>query len=161
MNLTDQFLSFTLLGAEWVLWLLIILSVASVAVMIERAVFFLRRTIDIDQLTRELRAALSSGDDKALRKRYRDSQAMAARVALAGVAAREQVILDEEALTPESFRSVGKLAEGTRRPLAIRPADVEVSAHDDFLELAFALPAGCYATAVMREVIKGPTDFPE
>ena len=40
-------------------------------------------------------------------------------------------------------------------------ADVEVTAHDDFLELGFALPSGCYATAVMREVIKGPTDFPE
>lgn len=76
-------------------------------------------------------------------------------------AAREQAVLDEEELTPDSFRSVGKLAAGTRRPLAIQPADVEVTAHDDFLELGFALPSGCYATAVMREVIKGPTDFPE
>lgn len=36
MNLTQTFLDFALLGAEWVLWLLIALSVASVAVMAER-----------------------------------------------------------------------------------------------------------------------------
>src|ERR1700737_3911642 len=34
---------FTLLGAGWVLWLLIALSVLSVAVMIERAGYFARR----------------------------------------------------------------------------------------------------------------------
>lgn len=36
MNLTQTFLDFALLGAEWVLWLLIALSVASVAIMAER-----------------------------------------------------------------------------------------------------------------------------
>ena len=37
MDLTSKFLAFTLLGAQWVLWLLIALSVISVAIMIERA----------------------------------------------------------------------------------------------------------------------------
>ena len=36
MRLTERILSFTLLGSEWVLWLLIALSVVSVAVMVER-----------------------------------------------------------------------------------------------------------------------------
>ncbi len=88
MKLTDHFLSFTLLGADWVLWLLIALSVASVAVMIERALFFLRRKIDVESLSRDTVQALSSGDDAMLKKRYGDSAAMAARVALAGIAVR-------------------------------------------------------------------------
>ena len=40
MNLTEKVLQFTLVGAEWVLWLLVLLSVWSVYVMIERALFF-------------------------------------------------------------------------------------------------------------------------
>ncbi|RMG93811.1 MAG: MotA/TolQ/ExbB proton channel family protein [Deltaproteobacteria bacterium] len=37
MSLTERFLQFSLLGAEWVMWLLVALSVFSVYVMIERA----------------------------------------------------------------------------------------------------------------------------
>ena len=40
MHLTERVLSFTLLGSEWVLWLLIALSVISVAIMFERGWFF-------------------------------------------------------------------------------------------------------------------------
>ena len=36
MHLTERILGFTLLGSEWVLWLLIGLSVLSVAIMVER-----------------------------------------------------------------------------------------------------------------------------
>ena len=41
--IADKLLSFTLLGAGWVLWLLIGLSMVSVAVIVERAVYFARR----------------------------------------------------------------------------------------------------------------------
>jgi len=57
----------TLLGlpvfqAEWVLWLLIGLSVVSVAIMIERFVFYRRHTVDIDKLKDELSKLLADGD---------------------------------------------------------------------------------------------------
>ncbi len=39
-SLTQRFLDFALLGAEWVLWLLVFLSIASVYVMIERFMVF-------------------------------------------------------------------------------------------------------------------------
>ena len=39
--LSQKLLSFTLMGAEWVLWLLVALSVISVALMLERFFFFL------------------------------------------------------------------------------------------------------------------------
>lgn len=49
--LTNRILAFTNVGAEWVLWLLIALSIASIAVMIERASFFAaRRKVDVDAL---------------------------------------------------------------------------------------------------------------
>ena len=41
--IAQKLLAFTLLGAGWVLWLLVGLSVLSVAVMIERALYFGRR----------------------------------------------------------------------------------------------------------------------
>jgi biopolymer transport protein ExbB len=41
--LTTKLLAVTNLGAEWVLWILVLLSVVSVAVMIERALFFASR----------------------------------------------------------------------------------------------------------------------
>ena len=49
--LTTRILSFTNVGAEWVLWLLVALSLASVTVMVERAIFFAaRRRLDVDAL---------------------------------------------------------------------------------------------------------------
>jgi len=43
--LSQRLLSFTLLGAGWVLWLLVGLSVLSVAVTLERGAYFFRRRI--------------------------------------------------------------------------------------------------------------------
>ena len=53
--LTRKLLAFATSGAEWVLWLLVLLSVVSVGVMIERAIFFARRRLpDPDGLSRQL-----------------------------------------------------------------------------------------------------------
>lgn len=55
--LSNRLLAITNLGAEWVLWLLLLLSVASVGVMIERAAFFLsRRLRPADDAARRLLA---------------------------------------------------------------------------------------------------------
>ena len=43
--LTQKLLAFTLFGADWVLWLLLALSVLSIAIMIERAMFFVGHRI--------------------------------------------------------------------------------------------------------------------
>ena len=50
-------------GAEWILWLLLILSVASVAIIIERWFFLRRRKINIEALTRQLTQAKSNTED--------------------------------------------------------------------------------------------------
>lgn len=57
-QLIDQFShAFQTMGATWVLWLLIVLSILSVAVMIERAIFFATHSIgDVDHVARQLAA---------------------------------------------------------------------------------------------------------
>lgn len=90
MNLTEQFLSFTLFGAEWVLWLLIGLSILSVGVMVERVLFFHARRVEPEALARDVHTALEDDDVEALEKRYAASSAMAARVALRGLSERHR-----------------------------------------------------------------------
>src|SRR6187551_3209464 len=90
MDISEEFVEFALLGQDWVLWLLVALSVLSVGVMIERALYFRRHRVDVNGLEREVRSALDSGDAGALEKRFGDSAAMAARVALCGVRQRER-----------------------------------------------------------------------
>jgi biopolymer transport protein ExbB len=60
--LSNRLLAFTDLGAEWVLWILLLLSVASVGVMIERAAFFAaRRLRGADGVARRLLAGDLAG----------------------------------------------------------------------------------------------------
>src|SRR5262245_52894389 len=58
MDVSSQFLAFTLHGASWVLWLLIGLSVASLAVMMERLWFLHRHHADKTRLLADMRDLL-------------------------------------------------------------------------------------------------------
>ncbi len=80
----DLFLGFALLGADWVLWLLVVLSLVSVAVMIERWRYYRDRAIDVDALTKAVTAAIASGDPAGLDQRFAASDALPAMVAVAG-----------------------------------------------------------------------------
>jgi tRNA pseudouridine13 synthase len=65
----------------------------------------------------------------------------------------EQRVLEEEGLALEDWRLRGLKLKGARRALRIPLRDVEVRL-DQGLLLAFALPPGCYATVVLRELQK-------
>src|SRR5215510_3683701 len=67
MNLTQKFLAFTLLGAGWVLWLLVGLSVISVAIMIERALYLSARKLP-DGILGELKKLLFDGNVEGAKK---------------------------------------------------------------------------------------------
>jgi tRNA pseudouridine13 synthase len=68
---------------------------------------------------------------------------------------REAEILAAAGLERGAFAAVRALAEGTRRDAAIEVRDAAVVTVDgSTLEVAFTLPGGAYATAVMREVMK-------
>jgi tRNA pseudouridine13 synthase len=73
----------------------------------------------------------------------------------AGVAAeREAAVLRDAELTPESFVGFGKLLMGTRRHNLVYVDDLAVTSEPDGLRLTFTLPAGSYATVLLREVMK-------
>lgn len=61
-GLVGTLVSLPIFEAEWVLWLLIVLSIASVAVMIERWWFFRSHAIDADSVRAELNRLLEAGD---------------------------------------------------------------------------------------------------
>ena len=67
MDLTQKFLEFALVGAEWVLWLLVVLSVISVYVMLERFLFFRQIAGADGVLRRKLLTTLSERDSVANR----------------------------------------------------------------------------------------------
>lgn len=90
MNLTERLLSFTLVGAEWVLWLLIILSVASVAVMVERAFALANRGPDMAVLTGAFADNLAAGKVAEAKALLGTPKAPEVRVAMAGLASYER-----------------------------------------------------------------------
>jgi biopolymer transport protein ExbB/TolQ len=61
MTLVDRLLKVALLGSEWVMWLLLVLSVASIGSIIERWWFFRKHTSG-DELGDELGGLLENGD---------------------------------------------------------------------------------------------------
>lgn len=69
---------------------------------------------------------------------------------------REQAVLAEAGLVLDDFARVARVAEGTRRDAAVALTDVDARVPDepDALDVCFALPAGAYATVVMREICK-------
>lgn len=83
--MTDQLVDFALLGAEWVLYLLVILSVLSVGIMFERGLFLRDCKVDGDELLRSTVRALAEDDATAVKERFGNSRAMSARIALAAL----------------------------------------------------------------------------
>jgi len=72
-------------GAAWVLWLMLILSVVSLAIMLERAWLYFSLRDDVGTLMRDLGKLLRSGDLEGARKRLETSPSAEAAVVLAGV----------------------------------------------------------------------------
>ncbi|HUM11955.1 MAG TPA: tRNA pseudouridine(13) synthase TruD [Myxococcaceae bacterium] len=70
------------------------------------------------------------------------------------VDAAEQAVLASEGLTLPSFKRLGSIAEGTRRPFSVPLADASWTADGSTVELSFTLPAGSYATVLLDEVMK-------
>lgn len=85
--LTGKLLRITLSSAEWVLWLLVALSVASLAVILERAVFFRARRL---QRADEIAQKLARGELDGLRPLLEGQLALEARVLQQGLGVLSQ-----------------------------------------------------------------------
>ncbi|MGA9654223.1 MAG: hypothetical protein WBV96_09955, partial [Polyangia bacterium] len=62
MRITERILAATLVGSDWVLWLLILLSILSVTIMVERAIVMSGRAPTLDDLGERLLKLLAAGD---------------------------------------------------------------------------------------------------
>lgn len=76
----------------------------------------------------------------------------------ADAAAREASVLEAHALSLESFRGFGKLLQGTRRHNLVYLDDLAIEAAAEGIRLVFTLPAGSYATVLLRELMKCAVD---
>lgn len=85
MNIQERLTAFALLGATWVMWLLIAISVICVAIMLERAYFFIATRDNIDALRKDLLDLLRRSDLAGARKRMQSSRSFEAALAMAGL----------------------------------------------------------------------------
>lgn len=72
----------------------------------------------------------------------------------------EQKVLDEEEVTLEDFKcpKMPKLgSHGLRRAIRFKIWDVSAEATEKGVLTEFSIPKGCYATAVLREIMKSET----
>jgi len=83
--LIERLLKIALLGSEWVLYLLVALSVLSLATMVERWVYFARRKDDVDALRRKLAARLDAGEVRQAAELLEKSRALEAKLALSAL----------------------------------------------------------------------------
>lgn len=89
MDIQQRLTAFAMLGATWVMWLLIALSVLGVAIMIERAYFFISTNDDIAKLRRDLLELLRRHDLAGARKVLAASRSVEASLALAALDSAE------------------------------------------------------------------------
>jgi biopolymer transport protein ExbB/TolQ len=83
MNIVDNLLKVALLGSAWVLYLLMALSVVSIAAMVERFLYFRRQ--EDPALREKLQKALLNDDLGAAERTLRESQGLVAEVLLSAL----------------------------------------------------------------------------
>ena len=85
--LSSKLLGVTLTSAEWVLWVLVILSVLSIAIMLERTVYFARHRLPDSE---GLAVRLARGELDAVKAAIQGRQGMEAAILREGLACAEQ-----------------------------------------------------------------------
>jgi tRNA pseudouridine13 synthase len=75
-------------------------------------------------------------------------------------AAREAAVLAEFDLSPATFRQFGPLLSGARRKNLVYVDDLQIASLPHALEFRFSLPAGSYATVLLREFMKNEAATP-
>jgi biopolymer transport protein ExbB len=89
VNIQDKLTGFAMLGATWVMWVLVGLSVGGLAVALERAIYLLRTSDNVRRLKTDLLALLKGRDVTSARERLALSPSFEAQIAAAGLAEPE------------------------------------------------------------------------
>ena len=85
-NLTEMLLPVALGGAEWVLYLLFLISIVSLTIVFERLWYFHQTRVEIDELLSDLKLFLGKNDVAKAKDRLKSvSESIEAQVALAGL----------------------------------------------------------------------------
>lgn len=96
MNIAIALSALVGLGAHWILWLLIALSILGVAIIAERCAFFWSSRDDQKELSSLIQRQMTQGSLEELDQKLSESPSFEARVARRGILAREGA--DEEML---------------------------------------------------------------
>ena len=75
--------------------------------------------------------------------------------------AREQALLEEAGLTVAQLAKWKRLAPGTRRFVRVPVPQITLGVSDNTVTLEFTLPAGSYATILIREILKRDAQPPK
>jgi biopolymer transport protein ExbB len=103
IDIQERLTAFAMLGATWVMWLLVLLSIVCVAIVLERTWFMLSSRDDILRLRQDLVTLLRKGDLDGARRRLDGSKSFEARVVHAGLeVAGEGPAAAQERMTGES-----------------------------------------------------------
>ncbi len=89
-SIVSVLLGLPIFHSEWVLYLLLGLSLLSIAVMLERWIFYRRRSIDVEAISDNFARALDEGDFERAHKILAEHNALETRVVLAGLKAYEK-----------------------------------------------------------------------
>lgn len=79
-NIQERLTAFANLGAGWVMWLLIILSVVVLAIVLERLYYLLSARDDVAAIQQDVRKHLLANDVEAARKRLAGSKSFEAQI---------------------------------------------------------------------------------
>ena len=116
-SLVQTLLKLPVFRSEWVLYLLIALSVISIGVMLERWIFYTRRKLDIDAMREALQRNLDRGNFAGAAKALADKDALETNVVLVGLKAYEKGPESVEDLIAGALgREKGALRKAPRLP---------------------------------------------
>ncbi len=113
VNLVEKLLAVTLLGSEWVLWLLLALSVISLGVIVERAIFYARIRLNFGTFSQEVTQKLIDEDLKGIKELCQRTPAIESQTILRGLEYKERgVDAMEQSMTGFLFGERQKLDHG-------------------------------------------------
>lgn len=109
---------FTGLGAGWVLWVLVGLSLIALAIVIERAVYFSSSRDDVEKLRQEVLQQLKRRDVPSALRRLEESPAPEAMILRAGLMGGDPDHLEIQAVTERLTAQVERSRIGMEKNLA-------------------------------------------
>jgi biopolymer transport protein ExbB len=90
MDIQAKLTGFAMLGATWVMWVLVALSVGGLAIALDRAVYLIRTSDNVKRLRTEILTFLKRGQLDAARQRLARSRSFEARIVASALESPEQ-----------------------------------------------------------------------